>query len=91
MRAACCKKLMDAGVPSSVLPVGIEYDVKKKCLEHAFGNPKGWYMELSVWPAAFQEAGPMNRVTLDVQEGRYVRCFVAPGVCRRLLGEQGNL
>ncbi len=57
---------------------------------HVFGSPKGWYAELQVWVNAFKEADPMNLVTLEVQAGRYVRCFVAPGVCRRLLGEGGE-
>ena len=86
LRASCAKKVEDEGISGDLLPHGIEYDVKKRCLESVFGDPKGWYNELRLWMSAYTAADDLNYAVLDVEDGRYLRSFVAPGVCRRLLG-----
>ena len=51
-----------------------------------------WYRDLQSWCALYRAADPQNVAIVDSgqasngYDATYNRCFISPGVCRRLLG-----
>ena len=90
LQTCIMSKLASSGLNNySHLPSDFAQRTKSACIAKIFGPRNTWFFGMHPWKTAFTSADPMNVMRIEASESgnKYLRCFVAPGVCRRLAGE----